>query len=56
MTTLFFNNVKKKNFRFTLNKRLIPHNPEPVFLGIKFDEQLSFSKHVLPIKKNVMKD
>jgi len=32
-------------FDFRLNSESIPYNPNPVFLGITFDERLCFNKH-----------
>ena len=32
-------------FDLRLNSESIPYNPNPVFLGITFDERLCFNKH-----------
>ena len=36
---------KKINFNLLLNNELIPYNPNPLFLGVTFDEYLCFNTH-----------
>ena len=41
----------KLKLNLNLNKKMIPYNPNPLILGITFDERLTFHKHFSEITK-----
>ena len=43
------------HFDLQMNDRSIPYNPNPTFLGIKFDEELSFMAHVENLRVRALK-
>jgi hypothetical protein len=52
---IIFSKGSKKNelkLNLKLFNEIIPNNPNPVFLGVQFDEKLNFDSHIELLKKN----
>ena len=52
-----FSNGGREGFDFdlSLNNELIPYNPNPVFLGITFDEHLCFNTHFANLRARALR-
>ena len=54
--TIFSNGGREGiDFDLFLNNELIPYNPNPVFLGITFDERLCFNTHFANLRVRALR-
>ena len=54
--TIFSNGGREGiDFDLSLNNELIPYNPNPVFLGITFDEHLCFNTHFANLRARALR-
>ena len=54
--TIFSNGGREGiDFDLSLNNELIPYNPNPVFLGITFDERLCFNTHFANLRARALR-
>ena len=54
--TIFSNGGREGiDFDLSLNNELIPYNPNPVFLGITFDEHLCFNTHFANLRVRALR-